>query len=82
MVEQIVSWCGSVLIVSNISYVIYLNIVRIISRWKCRKKQYSMPFKPCHESECKFSEYCQHYEHVYTAEEIESIKNLIEKMKS
>lgn len=82
MVEQIVGWCGSILIMANISYVIYLNIVHISSWLKCRKKQYFVPFNPCHESDCKFSEYCQHYEHVCTAEEIESIKKLIEKMKS
>lgn len=81
MVEQIVGWCGSVLIVSNISYVIYLNIVRIISWLKCRKKQYFIPFRPCHESGCKYADYCEKYEHVCTEEEIASIEKLIAEMK-
>ena len=82
MVEHIASWFGGALIISNISYIIYLNIVHVISRWKCRKKQYLKPLNICHESDCKFSEYCQHYEQTYTAEEIESLKKLIDKMQN
>lgn len=81
MVEQVISWCVSILIVLEISYMIYFNVVQIAAKSKCRKMQYFKPFKTCHKSDCKFSEYCENYEHVYTAEEIESIKKLIEKMK-
>lgn len=81
MVEQAISWCVSILIVLEISYMIYFNVVQIAAKSKCRKKQYFKPFKPCHESGCKFADYCEKYEHVYTDEEIASIEKLIAEMK-
>lgn len=79
MVGRVLSWFFSVLIIMNIPYMIYFNIVHILSRWKCRKKRYSKPFRACHESDCMFAGYCRHYEHVCTAEEIECLKRLIDK---
>lgn len=82
MVEQIASWVVSLIIMAEISYIVYLNIIQVVSRRKCRKKRYCKPFKPCHESDCKFAGYCEKYEHVCTDEEIESLKKLIDKMQN
>ena len=82
MVEQAISWCVSILMIVEVSYMAYLNIVQAVSKWKCRKKRYCKPFKPCHESDCKFAGYCEKYEHVCTDEEIESLKKLINKMQN
>lgn len=81
MIERVVNWFVSILIVLNIPYMIYFNVVHIFSKWKCRKKQYFKPFNACHESDCKFAGYCRHYEHVCTAEEIDMLKKLIHEMK-
>lgn len=82
MVEQIVGWSVGILMVLNILYITYYNIVCISSKLKCRKKKYLKPINTCHENDCKFAKYCEQYEHVYTAEEIESIKKLIYEKKN
>ena len=78
MVYRVISWCVSILIMVDISCMIYFNAVQIFAKRKCRKKQYSKPFNACHESDCKFAEYCQHYEYVCTEEEMASLKKLVE----
>lgn len=63
MIEQIVSWLVSIYIVFYIPYMIYLNVIQISSKWRCRKKKYSKLFNPCHERGCRFRSYCDEYEH-------------------
>lgn len=82
MVGRVLSWFFSILIMLNIPYIIYFNIAHAISKWKCRKKQYSRIFNPCHESDCKFAQYCEKYEHVFIDEEIDSLKKLIAENRS
>ena len=80
MVERAISWCVSILMVMEVSYIIYLNIVQSVSKWKCRKKRYSKPLNACHESSCKWANYCENYEHVYTEEERASLEKLIQQL--
>lgn len=81
MVERVISWVVSILIVLYIPYMIYFNIVHFVCKWKCRKKKYLKPIRSCHESNCKFADFCEDYEHIYTAEEIAELHKMIDEMK-
>lgn len=78
MIEQIVGWVVGILFLAFLPYTIYFNILHFRSKWKCRKKHYNEFFNRCHESECKFSRYCDYYEHILTEEEIAELYRMIE----
>ncbi len=78
MMEQIVGWVVGILFIASLPYTIYFNIIQISSKWKCRKKHYNEFFNRCHESECKFSDYCQCYRHVLTEEEAAELYKKLE----
>ena len=53
-------------------------IAYFVCRLKCHKMHYNKYFNPCHNSDCRFSEYCEDYRHIYTAEERQRIQKLID----
>lgn len=81
MVEQVLSWIVSIIIMVDISYIIYFITVQAVAKIKCHKKRYCKPLNACHESGCRYAEYCEHYEYVYTKEEMASIKKLAEEVR-
>ena len=81
MLEQAVSWGVGIIMMVDVSYIIYLNIVQIFAKIKCRKKRYCKPLNTCHESGCRYAEYCEHYEYAYTKEDMASLRKLIEEVR-
>lgn len=77
IIEKIISFIGSILIVTLIPHMIYFNIVHFVSKWKCRKKKYKELINPCYEKECKWAQYCDKYQHIYTAEELQKLRDMI-----
>lgn len=43
-------------------------------RFKCRKKDI------CHDRNCRFTEHCDKYKHIYTDEELERINKMLDEM--
>lgn len=78
MIEQAINWLVSTLMILCILYLVYYNAVQISAKWKCRKKRYMKPLNTCHESDCKFAQYCEHYERLYTSSEIDNLRNQYE----
>lgn len=78
IIEKVVSWIVSILLVIYTPYMIYFNIVHFVYKWKCRKKKYDCFLNRCHESECKFAKHCQNYEYLYTEEDIQQLYKMIE----
>ena len=78
MIERIVGWVVGIFFIVSLPYTIYFNIIQISSKWKCRKKHYNQFFNRCHESECKFSRYCEYYKEVLTEEEAAELYKKIE----
>lgn len=77
-IEKVVSYIVSVLIIISIPYTVYFNIEHFRAKWKCRKKGYQEFFNPCHEENCKWARHCDKYEHLYTAEEIQQLYDIID----
>ena len=78
MMETVLSWAGAVVVVVVVLFMVYFNAVRLSARWMCRKEGYNKSFKPCHNSECKYSQYCEDYVHQYSAEEIAALERMID----
>ena len=55
-------------------------IAYFICRLKCHKMHYNKYSNPCHDRNCRFSEYCDKYQHILTPEEKERLEKLIEKL--
>lgn len=78
MLEAVVSWVVDIFLIICIPITIIFNIVHLSFKWKCRKKHYDEYLNPCHESNCKWSRFCENYEYTYTANEIASLYKMIE----
>lgn len=57
----------------------YFGLLPLVCRWKCRKEGYG-PDKPCHDRGCKYAEYCKHYIHQYTPDELEDLRRMADEM--
>ena len=50
------------------------------ARWRCRHKNYDWIIHRCHNESCSIRRYCECYEHIYTREEIEKIRKMIDEL--
>lgn len=80
VIEKIISWIVGIFLIVSIPYTIYFNIVHFYSKFKCRKKHYNDFLNRCHESNCRWAEFCECYHHIYSDEEIAKLKQLIDEM--
>lgn len=80
MMDVIMGWVAAALVVLFAVYTAYYNVVRISSRWRCRKKGYNNLFKTCHESGCKFARYCENHAHEYSEAEIARLHKMLDDM--
>lgn len=74
---KIVNWITCAIVLLSVPF----QIVRISSRWKCRKKKYLKPINTCHEDDCPFAKCCGEYEYLLTEEEAERLEKLIVELK-
>lgn len=78
MLEAVIKWIVEILFIICALISTIINIAHLSFKWKCRKKHYNEYLNPCHESDCKWSKFCENYEYTFSAKEISGLYKMIE----
>lgn len=70
--NEILQWLYIILLISFMAITVIFNIARVVYGIKCFK------VSDCSKQNCRFKEYCNKYEPVWTDEDIENLEKLIE----